>query len=310
MITDEFVHKILEVRKRNKPKDSSSDLWKWCQSFQDRVEFNANNLESMAVNGICHGMLNPNCPVQNRQALVLLSECVGASWVRNPEGGQFSVPLVNCENLNDDEVFDRIESVVKFPVRLPGFTGGCVSSQTSRGIYTDRHCHALCVALSIARLFPNRDAAICEVGAGIGILGYMLNSLGYHDYTIFDLANANVCQAYFIGRNIDSIKIIMSGEEHEPLSASNRQSIKVLHASEFASAQAGRFDLMVNTDSMTEIPYEDAKAYVDSQCAKSLLSINHEQNSFRVKDIVTQKKLQWRYPFWVRPGYVEEFFHV
>jgi hypothetical protein len=68
---------------------------------------------------------------------------------------------------------------------------------------------------------------------------------------------------------------------------------------------------MINMDGLSEMNKEDAIKYVSSDCAPLLLSVNHEINDFRVVDICKPyRKLVYRYPFWTRPGYVEELYKL
>lgn len=136
-----------------------------------------------------------------------------------------------------------------------------------------------------------------------------MDKAGYKDYTTIDLAHTNACQTYFLTRNLPNRDIILSGEKENPFDLSYRNSLKLLHSSDFKNIIKDRFDIMINIDGLTEMKIEEANKYVQSDCASFLLSINHEVNSYRVIDIHKPYRiLKYRYPFWLREGYVEELY--
>jgi hypothetical protein len=81
-----------------------------------------------------------------------------------------------------------------------------------------------------------------------------------------------------------------------------------LRAPQWIDEASERFDIALNVDSLTEMSEAYARKYVDfirNNC-KSFLSINHEINDFRARDIVEDLFLM-RHPDPMRDGYVEEF---
>jgi hypothetical protein len=68
---------------------------------------------------------------------------------------------------------------------------------------------------------------------------------------------------------------------------------------------------VVNIDGFTEYGAETAATYFDviRHISPRLLSVNHEANSYRFRDLVERANglanVQ-RYPYWMRNGYVEE----
>lgn len=158
-------------------------------------------------------------------------------------------------------------------------------------------------------LYPDPNTSIIEIGAGFGLLGYYLHGMGYRDYTVIDLALVNACQTYFLAQNLPDRKLILSGDVLDPFDRVHKDAIKLLHATDFHDVPKGRFRIMINMDGLTEYGYEVARKYVQSDCADTLLSINHEVNTFRVFDIEQpHRKLKQRSLFWLRPGYVEEIY--
>jgi len=70
------------------------------------------------------------------------------------------------------------------------------------------------------------------------------------------------------------------------------------------------YDLVVNVDSMTEMSRDYATRYFEaaSRRSRGLLSINHEFNSFTVREIAGPTASVYRNEYWLRRGYVEELF--
>lgn len=67
-----------------------------------------------------------------------------------------------------------------------------------------------------------------------------------------------------------------------------------------------RFDLTLNIDSMTEMDRAYAERYwrVLPRIARRFVSVNHEANAFRARDLASAKPP--RFPAWMRRGYVHE----
>lgn len=70
-------------------------------------------------------------------------------------------------------------------------------------------------------------------------------------------------------------------------------------------------DIVLNADSLTEMDKEVAQAYADYVAANAtvFLSINHEANQHRVRDLKFEGMVcVSRSPHWMRTGYVEELY--
>lgn len=289
--------RIIKAFEKNSEIEKRSPLWDWCHAHQAQTPLTPETLETMAETTLTWGFFWQDTERINRETIISLAEGLGISGIFNPENGtalydQKSTIL----NLPNDGILDLINE--KIPINLPAFIGGRKITQTKYGIITDRHCHYLWVLKQILKKFPDRKTRILEVGAGLGILGYYLDRAGYYDYTTIDLTYANACQTYFLNRNLPEREIILSGE----IDFCNPSTLKLLHASDFKENLS--FDLLINIDGLTEMERTEAVKYV--KAAKNFLSINHEANDFRVNEIATG--LEYRYPFWLRPGYVEELY--
>ena len=147
-----------------------------------------------------------------------------------------------------------------------------------------------------------RGCSILEIGAGMGRTAFYAREWGLGQYTIVDLPMSNVAQAAFLGAVLGEDAICLTGE--------NRSGIRIL-TPEWLFATDDRFDIILNTDSLTEMPLETATRYaqIAMDRAGKLLSINHEANDALVHELAPLRgRSLYRSTFWLRPEYVEELF--
>ena len=332
-----ILERILRVYEENILAENRTNMWDWCQSHNSKVELNESNLENMANTDLVFGFFggshemglpesNTNAAIERvtRTALLKLAQLIGVSGIENPEGGLFLTQHIL--KLSDSDMLRKIETSIGFKIELPEFVGGREVVKTDFGIITDRHIHYLYILKRIIDLCPDRNSSIIEIGGGLGLLPYFLDKAGYKDYTCIDLAHANVCQAYFLHKNLPERELIISREKKNPFSLKYKNAIKLLHTSDFPNMPdyynhevfrnkydsvnilEKRFDIMINIDGFTEMSPSEVFKYIRSNCPL-LLSINHEVNEYRVIDLCEKyRKLIYRYPFWIRPGYVEELY--
>jgi hypothetical protein len=149
----------------------------------------------------------------------------------------------------------------------------------------------------------NRDARIVEVGAGLGWTAFYAAQFGLHNYTIIDLPLNSVAQGYFLGRTLGPGAIRLYKEQ--------RSGITILPPPVFLNSD-DRYDLVLNTASLTELEPETASAYGEAfrDRANIFLSINHEVNPFTVHKLYAAiaRPPVSRAAYWMRSGYVKEIF--
>jgi hypothetical protein len=146
-----------------------------------------------------------------------------------------------------------------------------------------------------------------EIGPGVGHCAFFAHQAGI-DYTTIDLPLGVVAQACFLGRAVGPSRIWFDGDGQ----AAASDQIKLLSV---ARLPERRFDVALNVDSMPEISLAAALAYAEwmNEHARVFVSINHEANPFRVRD-VARARLSFarscRSPWNARAGYVEEMFFI
>jgi len=244
------------------------------------------------------------------EGFVRLAQATGTTRLWNPErtlpepDGEVSITPASLENLLaklDGEIGVRID----FPNPIQREFG----LPTTRGIASYRAPHAIYQAWRIRELLRETSAArVLEIGAGMGRTAYYARRIGITDFTIVDLPLANVAQANFLGRVLGPEAIWVPGD---PVSEQAGR-IRICPPAWLANTDK-EFDVVLNVDSITEMDAQHASNYVHeiSRRAAIFLSINHEANSFTVRDLLAERRIKTRtlrYTYWLRKGYVEERF--
>lgn len=308
---DNIMSRIMIAFNKNADQDKRHHIWNWCNDHSNKVEITKDNLENMSNNALVFGFFGLTCPPLHTNTIIAFAKAVGFMGIENPESAGKQLCKANLNILPNHELLQKIEENIGFKIYMPDFIGNGDLPIPEHGIITNRHCYYLWILKKIIELCPDRNTGIIEIGAGMGFLGYYLDKMGYKDYTTIDLARVNACQTYFLARNLPDREIILSGEKENPFDLQHKDSIKILHSSDFKNIEKNRFGIMINTDSLTEMIIEEANKYIQSDCAPLLLSINHEINEYRVIDLARPYwKLLYRYPFWLRDGYVEELYQL
>lgn len=299
-----IIDRILPIFKKNYPAETRGDIWNYCMSLAMQSELNEANLENMCMTNLTAGFVGNGGGGQ----IVKLAEALGIFGIANAESGAPSTSTRSTMSL--DELMDAIQTLLPFQMNFPPFSGNCAQGlATKYGVTSNRHVFYLWVLKRIIELCPDRNSSVIEIGAGFGVLGYYLNQAGYRDYTTIDLALINACQTYFLSKNLPERNLILSGDVQNPFDPQHKDSLKLLHCTDFKAVPKDRFSIMVNMDGLTEYGVAEASKYVQSDCAPMLLSINHEANPYRVFELPQpHRKVSYRYPFWIRDGYVEELY--
>jgi hypothetical protein len=233
----------------------------------------------------------------SKMCLLTLAEAVGASRIENPESPKplSAPPTETLLQSIDPALGIRID----FPNPFPNEHG----LSTERGIASFRAVQSLYQAYRIKMLLSGvKNPAVLEIGAGTGRTAYYCSKMGLKNYTIVDLPFTAISQGYFLGRVLGEEAVVVEGER------AKRHAVKLLSPDSFLGGRS-KFDLVVNVDSMTEIPTAIGEQYwkeIKSR-ARMLLSINHETNEKTMAEIARTRPTR-RFPYWMRRGYSEELY--
>lgn len=245
--------------------------------------------------------------VNIKDKLVALSEYLDILPYENPEQGVYGENLYKNEN----RLVSEIEKKLGFKITTADFENGLFKLKLRDGSLHTRDIYALYTAVRLVEI-AGKKARTSEIGGGVGKAAYYAFKLGVADYSIFDIPHINVLQGYFLLKALpNSVSLYREKEK----------AIKIMPTSAFFKAPKNRFDITLNVDSFPEINSEIVRKYLEDtkrNTKKYFLSINQEgQSSFQsIKQGVVGKivkevggfKREYRFPFWVRIGYVEELY--
>lgn len=235
--------------------------------------------------------------------LARFAEIIGAINLDNPE----SYPYTPPQPFRADFLVEKIEKALNLSLVFPNPYPNEYGAWTPRGIVSYRVPQALYQAWRIKQLLKDIERPrVLEIGAGVGRTAYYAKMLGIEDYTIVDLPFTGLASSYFLARTLGEEAVLLSGE----IAPNAATRIKILTPEEFLS-KFDRYDLILNVDSLTEMDPQVAKTYWNhiESCGHLFLSINHETNSFTVKELInTSQRIaqKERSIYSMRRGYVEE----
>ncbi len=237
-------------------------------------------------------------------ALVSLAEAVGALRVMYPETVPGYHYAIHGEPLDLGGLLDQIERRIGLRFDFPNPYSGELGLGTRRGVAGFRALQAIYQAWKMTQILRDKpNARVLEIGAGLGRTAYYAHRFGLTDYTIIDIPMTGAAQGYFLGRVLGATEIALIGEK------ASSQQIKVLPP-ESLSDLKGRYDLVLNVDSFTEMSKPTIQEYWNfaKNYGDKILSINHEFNAHIFSEFyqMDSQVTVTRYPYWMRRGYVEE----
>jgi hypothetical protein len=202
--------------------------------------------------------------------------------------------------LPPDAILEALDRVTRVPIKFPNPFSGEFGIATARGIASYRAIHAFYQAHRLLQVAAKNAPKLVEIGAGTGRTCYFAILFGVRSYTIVDLPMTLMGQALFLASTLGETKICLPGEAR-----SADHQVFLITPDEFE--ESGSYDAALNVDSMTEMSLSQARGYLDAirRQAGLLLSINHEENSFRLSDL---ERAAQRGVAPMRTGYYEEIF--
>ena len=237
--------------------------------------------------------------------LIRFAEAVGAIPLDNPEtwGARTADPS------NVEDVLSKLAAAgidLKAPNPFPQEHG--LASPV--GVISYRVPQALYQAYRIKQLVKGiADPRVLEIGAGLGRTAYYAHAMGIRNYTLVDIPLSAVAQAHFLGTTLGGKTVLLEGEH-----STGESGIRIVGPATFLGEDR-RYDLIVNVDSLPEMDSAVATLYWKKIqiSTTQFLSINHEANSFRVRDLIKADLgavSVHRGLYWMRRGYVEEVIRV
>lgn len=255
--------------------------------------------------------------------IVSLAEFLGVVRTETPEQGMVGYALKD----GLEALVARMEQAIGVPIAFPQ-VGAPYGIKVGDSLITIEAPEHIYVAMRLNQAIDSyltgefvSQPNIVEIGAGFGGTAYWLLQLRkiVGSYTIIDLPLTNVMQGYFLSKVFGVSQVALYGETQAE--GRNRKTIAVLPTHAIASMKEGNVDVLLNEDSMPEMPERAVTDYI--RWAKYTLrgifySYNQEAYSpvndvpqTLVPEIVEHvgvfKRLT-RNRSWVRRGYVEEVY--
>jgi hypothetical protein len=248
--------------------------------------------------------------------LVSLAESQGAALVENPEQGAVGVGLAD----GVDELMQRLEASLGFSLDFPPVgaaygvlaAGRLITPDTPDQVYAAVRIRDVLHEHFSHRAEPLR---VVEIGAGYGGMAYwLMKRFEPSQYVVLDLPITNVLQGYFLAQTLGHSQVSLYGEGPGPV---------VVLPGHALSAVQTPFDVLLNKDSMPEIPHDallDYLRWARGACTGIFYSYNQEaaaEFAGTAQNVVPQVLTEVggfarkrRDASWLRRGYVEEVYAI
>jgi len=251
-------------------------------------------------------------------SIVTLAECLGILRAENHEQGRTAYWRLE---FSEEQLMNALEAHFGFRIEAPRF--GDPRGIIFGGRFIAREtCSHLYTAHRMREIFSREGIVdplqIVEIGGGYGGACYWVRKLlgnRVATYTIIDLPEVGLVQAYFLG-SVDPSSLVLPGEAREDISSP-------IELVPYFNLEQVDFkpNVLFNQDSMPEMPQSEVERYVKwgSENLKGLfLSFNQEAYSpwagtlqVLVPSVVSQFPQYHRLSretSWDRRGYVEEVY--
>jgi len=248
--------------------------------------------------------------------LVSLGEALGVLSAESAEVGAAANWGHNVR-LAPQAIVDAIESYLDIQIVPPTGVIHVAGLSLRQGILHYRHINSLYLAVRIRDLTEPSDA-VCEFGGGLGLAAFYLWKLGRTNTTLFDLPVVNLISGFFLIGALGADAVCLEGEPQL------ESAVKIRAYWNCTQMEDKSIKLTANQDSFPEIARALFDQYVKEIhrfTQKEFLSINHESeavisgstrhlNVSKVLQDDPRFKRQYRMPYWLRSGYVEELYRI
>jgi hypothetical protein len=250
--------------------------------------------------------------IQVADAIVSLAEATGTARVTCIEQQGIDRHLTALDT-DLDTLVDAVVARTGLDVEMPACGGNYGCEIAGRRVSIDSLVHAY-TPYRLRQLGVGAAERIAEIGGGYGCLSYVCRRNGFRDYAVYDLPWVNLLQGYLLLMNLPADEVSLCGE---PPAAVN-----VRPFWEFAALPDRSVDVVINTDSLPEMGEETGRRYIADIARvtrRGFLSINQEAmaeypgvgRQLHVNGMAAEQqglRLLHRHRYWMRQGYVEEWF--
>ncbi len=255
--------------------------------------------------------------IQTLDIFCRLAEALGVLPFECPEQGHWG------QNINVDihKTITDLEDVIGYEIQSPQAGSGTFGLTTQRGILSRKDLIAIYQAHRLAEILDDDFLKpIAEIGGGAGILMFHLYKKGFRNLKLYDLMHVAAIQSYYLIKSLPKAKIRLFGENE-----SQENNITILPYWEFYNSPKNSYKLVLNSDSLPEIERKLVEQFLEGikRSSNLFLSFNQEGSApmwerehgvqHVIKDLIREIggfKRKYRFPFWMRRGYVEELYEV
>jgi hypothetical protein len=245
--------------------------------------------------------------------LVALAESQGAIETECPEQGAVGLAFAG----GVDALVRKTETALGLPIDFPDVGaayGICVAGRLITVDTPDQLYAAARIrdAMNFYCGESEGSISVVEIGGGYGGMAHWLLRMTDVTYTIIDLPVINVLQGYFLAQALGHESVSFHGE--------SPRRVAILPTRALADVELP-FDVLVNKDSMPEIPHDaliDYLSWARDGCSGIFYSYNQEARAPYAgtpQSVVPQVlagvggfELMRRDASWLRRGYVEEIY--
>jgi hypothetical protein len=249
---------------------------------------------------------------QSTDRIVRLAEALGVMAVRSPEQGDYAAPL----DIDIDTIVASLEQELGVSFEFPQI-GAPFGMLLRKKVFPEIAFSHIYAAHLIKPHVRTEKDRFFEIGGGFGNLAYILQKAAPCSYTIFDLPTTSLIQGYFLLKSDIAESVSLYGER-----PGKNIGIQVLPWWEIQNNET--YDLAINQDSLPEMPPNIGAFYVKrirNITRRTFISINQEQgaiNSGNMQQTIvsrmvaaeTNLRAQSRNLFWLRDGYVAEYYDL
>jgi len=248
--------------------------------------------------------------------LLALAEARGVKAVAN--FAQAKLPRLMADLQPDVAALSAaLEEELGFSLDMPAAGAPYLADFGGRRLAPDVLRHGY-VAARLGELGLGRNDPILEIGGGFGMLAFLAARAGLGPYAILDLPFVGAIQYGWLGAVLGPNRV---GGAHGQQSGPGSVTL-VAPGSLLREPGTQHWSMVVNCDSLPEIPADIARAYLRAMRGRTpyFLSINQEaekpHNGIAQNRVLslTQEvggfRRVYRFRHWLEQGYVEELYEV
>ena len=246
--------------------------------------------------------------------MIALGEALGCQPVQCPEQGHWGYKDLDLVSL-----YRGIQARLPMDMTPPAAGGGTYGVITDKGVICVKDLEAMYTATRVLALIERTERkSVCEIGGGTGTLAYYLAKAGAADITVFDLPMVSVIQGYYLMRSLGPDQVWLFGETPGSARIRTPAPLGTGQRAELASRAVPEPGLDARDRShggpglSAPDPRQGRETVPQPQSGRPLHQ--HKRGGpvgrLRAGGAGRGYRRLYRFPYWMRAGYVEELYEV